>query len=218
MKGTLCALVLGLGLVMAGGVHASTTHTLNDDVDIAAGQTAGDISTVNGDIHIGHDASVHKARTVNGDILLGAHGTAQMLAAVNGDVTLKADARVLAGAGTVNGTITLHHGANVNGKVSSVNGKIVLDAAHVGDGLEIVNGDITVGANSRVEGGITVKKPNDDWHPNAHTHIPRIIIGPHAVVAGTLDFERKVQLYVSDSARIGPVKGAVVHRFSGAQP
>lgn len=41
--------------------------------------------------------------------------------------------------------------------ISKVNGSIHLDAAHVG-GIETVNGHIDIGARSRVEGGILVKK------------------------------------------------------------
>jgi hypothetical protein len=44
------------------------------------------------------------------------------------------------------------------------------------------------------------------------------VIGPHAVVQGTLEFRREVELYVSDSAQIGAVKGATAQKFSGANP
>jgi len=44
------------------------------------------------------------------------------------------------------------------------------------------------------------------------------VIGPHAVVQGTLEFRRDVVLQVSDSAQIGPVKGATPVKFSGQQP
>jgi hypothetical protein len=38
------------------------------------------------------------------------------------------------------------------------------------------------------------------------------------VVEGTLDFEREVELFVHDSARIGKVSGATAKKFSGATP
>jgi hypothetical protein len=47
---------------------------------------------------------------------------------------------------------------------------------------------------------------------------PYIVIGPHAVVRGTLDFRREVVLEVSDSAQIGEVRGATPKHFSGATP
>lgn len=45
-----------------------------------------------------------------------------------------------------------------------------------------------------------------------------IVIGPHAVVQGTLEFRQPVVLKVSDSAQIGMVKGATVEKFGGAAP
>jgi cytoskeletal protein CcmA (bactofilin family) len=119
---------------------------------------------------------------------------------------------------TVNGSITLDRGAVVAGRASNVNGTIHLDGAHVGGGLETVAGDIEVGADSRVEGGILVDKPNNGWFHFGTTRTPRVVIGPGAVVKGTLEFRREVDLYVSDRATIGEVKGATVHKFSGDQP
>ncbi len=117
----------------------------------------------------------------------------------------------------MNGSITLDNGADVAGKLTNVNGGIKLDAAHVGGGIATVNGDITVGANSRVEGGIFVDENHSllNW---GTSHKPRIVIGPHAVVQGKLTFKREVDLYVSDSATIGAVEGASVQKFSGDQP
>jgi hypothetical protein len=92
----------------------------------------------------------------------------------------------------------------------------VLDGAHVAGGLGTVAGDITVGANSRVEGGILVDKSRGWFSGNSRT--PVVVIGPHAVVQGTLEFRREVVLKVSDSAQIGPVKGATPVKFSGATP
>ena len=45
--------------------------------------------------------------------------------------------------------------------------------------------------------------------------VPRIVVGPRSRVGGTLNFERKVLLYVSDQATIGPVQGATVVKYSG---
>ena len=96
------------------------------------------------------------------------------------------------------------------------NGGIQLDAAHVGGGIDTVNGDITIGANSRVEGGILVEE-NHSWFAS-NSRKPRIVIGPHAVVQGTLKFKREVELWVSDSATIGAVDGASAQKFSGDRP
>ncbi len=210
----LVALALGLsGLVMA---QSGDISKVNGSVLVEAGQSAGAVSTVNGSVHINAGAHVRDASTVNGSIQLGDHATAGSLDTVNGSITLAAGSRVTGAVSSVNGRMQLAAGAEVSGKLSNVNGTITLDRAHVGGGIETVSGDISVGADSRVEGGILVNKLTGWFHWNAST--PLVVIGPHAVVQGTLEFRRDVVLKVSDSAQIGPVKGATVVKFSGAAP
>jgi len=105
----------------------------------------------------------------------------------------------------------------VSGKVSNVNGGIALTAAHVGGGIETTSGDIDVGANSHVDGGILVNQDNS-WFHFGVSRDPRIVIGPHAVVQGDLVFKRTVQLYVSDSATVGKIDGAKPIKFTGDKP
>ena len=210
----LATLVLGLpGLVMA---QSGDIDKVNGSVLVEAGQSAGDVSTVNGSVHINADAHVRDASTVNGSIQLGDHATADALDTVNGSISLGANSRVKGSAASVNGRMQLGPGAEVGGKLHNVNGTITLDRAHVGGGIATVSGNITVGADSRVEGGILVDKLTGWFHWN--TTPPLIVIGPHAVVQGTLEFRRAVVLKVSDSAQIGPVQGATVVKFSGATP
>lgn len=211
------ALTLAFCLPLAAMAGDGDIDKVNGTARVEAGQHAGDVSTVNGAVRIGDNAVVQEASTVNGSVELGSHVQATSLETVNGAVTVGADSRIQHTIETVNGTIRLEHNADVGGKVSNVNGAIVLDAAHVGGGLGTVGGDIEVGAGSRVEGGILVDKPGG-WFHWGESRPPHIVIGPHAVVQGTLDFRREVVLDVSDSAQIGPVKGATVKKFSGDQP
>jgi hypothetical protein len=72
-----------------------------------------------------------------------------------------------------------------------------------------------------VDGGILVQKEHTNIFWFFHwgsSDVPRIVIGPGAVVQGDLRFERPVHLFVSDTATIGPVTGAVAVKFSGASP
>jgi len=103
------------------------------------------------------------------------------------------------------------------GRVETVNGDLLLDEAKVGGQLRTVNGDITVGAASHVGGGILVED-SKGWKFGSTRRVPKIVIGPGAVVDGTLRFEREVKLYVSSSATIGKVEGATPIRFEGDQP
>ncbi len=213
---TFMLVALALGLPLLAGAHQASIDKVNGAVQVEAGQVAGNVSTVNGAVRIANGASVQKASTVNGAIELGDHAQAAELGTVNGAITLGNASKVSGDASTVNGSMRLGKGAEVGGKLGNVNGAITLDEAHVGGGIETVDGDITIGANSRVEGGILVNRPGGWFHFNMRT--PLVVIGPHAVVQGTLEFKREVELKVSDSARIGPVKGATVVKFSGANP
>lgn len=190
-------------------------HRVNGSIRIEAGQSAGDLHAVNGSVHIAAAAQAQSVSTVNGDIDLGAHASAESLKTVNGGIGLEDGAHVAKGAQSVNGSIQLGKDAEVGGMASNVNGHITLEAAHVGGGIQTVAGDIDVGADSRVEGGILVDEPHG--HSN-DTRVPRVVIGPRAVVDGTLEFRRQVELFVSRSAKVGAIKGATAKTFDGERP
>jgi hypothetical protein len=185
-------------LAVSNAAIAGDYDKVNGSIHVDAGQNVGAVSTVNGSITIGDNATVTKADTVNGSITLGAHSKATKL-------------------DTVNGQIIVGKGADVTGALSNVNGDIRVDDAHVAGGIDTYNGSIEIGANSRIEGGIHLHKSSTSWFSWAGKN-PRIVIGPGAVVQGTMRFDREVQLYVSDSATIGKVEGAVPIKFSGATP
>jgi cytoskeletal protein CcmA (bactofilin family) len=185
-------------LLFAGPAAASEYDKVNGSIEVPEGQKVGAVSTVNGSITVGDGAAVTSASTVNGHIALGARATAASLK-------------------TVNGEITLARGAEVAGPVANVNGSIRLDAAHVAGGIRTTTGDIDVGTGSRVEGGITVERGSTGWF-SIQFGSQRIVIGPEAVVQGTLRFEREVKLYVSERATVGPIEGATPIRFAGEKP
>ncbi|HZF24761.1 MAG TPA: hypothetical protein VEZ88_00755 [Steroidobacteraceae bacterium] len=191
---------------------------VNGSINVAAGQAADNASTVNGAIHVASSAAVKHAETVNGSITIGDQATADSAETVNGSITIGTNAHVTGDISSVNGSLTLQKGADVAGKLENVNGRFDLDAAHVGGGIRTVTGDITVGADSRVEGGITVEQPSGGFNISFSKSVPVVIIGPGATVQGPLKFEREVKLYVSDRATIGEVTGATPIKFSGDQP
>jgi formylmethanofuran dehydrogenase subunit C len=207
-----------LALVSAcDGSKSDDSSRVNGSVHIAAGKQAGPAETVNGSVHIDENAAVTSATTVNGAIHMGAHSTAASLNTVNGSVTLDSGAHVSGDAVSVNGDLTLADGAEVSGSLNNVNGKISLTGAHVGGGIKTLNGSIEIMGMSRVEGGIWVQKLAASI-VNVGNDVPRIVIGPGAIVQGDLRFERKVDLYVSDKATIGAVSGATPIAFTGDAP
>jgi DUF4097 and DUF4098 domain-containing protein YvlB len=196
----------------------SDTHSVNGSIHVAAGRKSVEAGTVNGNIRIDDDANVSSAHTVNGDIRVGARATVESLHTVNGAITLGAGAQVKETVTSVNGSLDMGDAARVAGAVSNVNGEIVLASAQVGGGITTVNGDVKLKGNSHVEGGILVRRAHSTGWFNWEGNAPRIVIGPGASVQGELRFERKVRLYVSDRATIGPVSGATPIRFSGDTP
>jgi len=218
MKRLIAPLAFTVSLLLAGSALARgiDVDKVNGSIHIDGDQQAGDLSTVNGGIRVDNGGSAEKVSTVNGGIELGDHVSVDSVETVNGGIELGQNARVARAVEAVNGGIQLGHGAEIAGRASNVNGRITLDGAHVGGGIETVSGDVEIGANSRVEGGLLVEKPHGfSWGKNRN---PRIVIGPHAVIEGTLDFRREVDLYVSDTAKVGTITGANPQKFSGDHP
>lgn len=188
-------------------------------INIGSDQHTGDVSTVNGSIHIGENAVVGQADTVNGSITVERHATAAKLVTVNGSIHLNEAVRVTGTVQAVNGTLTVANGADVAGRLANVNGAIRVAAAHVGGLIDTATGDIELGPNAHIDGGIHVEKDSGWFHFWFwFEDTPRVVVGPGSVVGGTLSFERSVKLYVSDRATIGPVEGATAVRFSGDHP
>ena len=104
---------------------------------------------------------------------------------------------------------------------------IRIDGARVGGLVSTTDGDIYVGADSRLERGILIHKRDvaglsfGDLKlgiPIGRGTPPRVVIGPGAKVAGTLRFKRKVELLVSESATIGAVEGGPPVMFATEEP
>jgi hypothetical protein len=220
----LAALVLPLLLATAAGPvlaadDAGDYDKVMGSVHVGQGEHVNKAKTVNGSVDIGSNAVVKHAETVNGSITVHEHATVDAVATVNGSIDIEPGVRVAGKVQLVNGKITVGSGADIGGKLSNVNGAIRLTAAHVGGGIETTNSNLTVGADSHIEGGILFDEGGDSWFSFfGKPNVPKVIIEPGAVVKGPLEFRREVELYVSDRASIGAVKGATVQKFSGASP
>lgn len=200
--------------VPAAAAERSVSRVLGS-IDIAANDTVGSVSTVNGAIEIGPHASAANVDTVNGHLRLGAGASANSLSTVNGGITLEQDAHVKGGVSTVNGGLHLTSGAEVGGTLSNVNGDVLLIGAHVAGVLSTNTGSIQVMNGTRLDGGIHIERTEHNWGIFGW-RTPRVVIGPGAVVAGPLTFDRKVVLYVSDRAVVtGAIAGATPIRYSG---
>src|SRR6266850_1509337 len=193
-------------MIRSGAVFAAVTVLTGCAACCVARAADTAISKVMGSIDIGADQRTGDVSTVNGSIHIGE--------AVRVTGTVQA----------VNGSLTVANGADVAGRLANVNGAIRVAAAHVGGLIDTVTGDIELGPNAHVDGGIHVEQDSNSsswfhvWFWFWSDDTPRVVVGPGSVVGGTLRFERTVKLYVSDRATIGPVEGATAVRFSGDRP
>ena len=219
--------LLFVALLALSGVVSAHDHDgpgrdidkVNGSITASAGEAYGDLSTVNGGIDLERGARAGKVETVNGGIEAADDVGARSVSTVNGAIRFGKQARIDGDVETVNGGIFIDRGGNVRDDVSTVNGAIGLVDTDLGGGFETVNGDITVGVGSHVKGGIHVEKPSGNMGMQwGKQRIPRIVIGPNAVVDGALVFERDVVLYVHDTARIGSVRGATPKSYNTATP
>ena len=219
--------LLFVALLAISGVVSAHDHDgpgrdidkVNGNITASAGEAYGDLSTVNGGIDLERGARAGKVETVNGGIEAADDVGARSVSTVNGTIRFGKQARIDGDVETVNGGIFIDRGGNVRDDVSTVNGAIGLVDTDLGGGIETVNGDVTVGVGSHVKGGIHVEKPSGNMGMQwGKQRIPRIVIGPDAVVDGALVFERDVVLYVHTTARIGSVRGATPKSYSTATP
>jgi len=133
---------------------------------------------------------------------------------VNSAVRLGKNVLIGSDIAVANGGLRTAPGTRIHGSVSIVNGDMSLCGTVVSGHLSFVNGTLWLADSSTVQGDITAKQPNgSDNNPP-----PVVVIGPHAIVGGSIIFERPGQLYVSDSAVIHGVQGATATKFSGAAP
>lgn len=195
--------------------------TINGDVTIGDKAIVdGDLSTVNGDVHAGFGTHTGKLTTVNGDITVNHDAQTGELTNVNGSIRLGQNVVANGNVTSVNGSIDTSNGAQMHGDITDVNGNIVLCNTRADGNLRFVNGTLLVAANSQVKGNVTAKKPEFDSGDTAadERHMPIVVVGPHAVIGGTITFERPGKLFVSDSAVIHAVTGVTAEKFSGAAP
>ncbi len=211
------AVSLALALAAPAAFAAQDIDKVNGSITVDAGQEAGDLDTVNGSIRIGAGARTGDAETVNGSITVADDVQAGGLSTVNGSIKVGTNGRVSHGVETVNGGIYVDRGGVIGGGVETVNGAIGLVGTQVGGGIDTVNGDVTVGADSHVKGGLHYSKPSRQLFSTSNRN-PRVVIGPNARVDGPLVFERKVTLYVHNTARVGAVTGATAVSYTGALP
>src|SRR5690606_28821758 len=213
-------LFLCLALAATPALAAEDISRVNGGIEVDAGSQVGDLSTANGGIGIRAGSRIQggELTTVNGAIRLGEQAQVESLTTVNGGIEAAPGLRASDDVDSVSGGIYIDRGGRVDGDVSTVSGGIGLVGTEVTGSVETVSGDITVGIGSHVHGDLRVRKSSGgSWIRFGTSRIPRIVIGPDAVVGGTMQFDHEVKLYVHDTATTGAISGATPIPFSTAR-
>ena len=205
------------------GSESDGATTVNGSISVGeGGVVTGTLQTVNGKIRVGDDSTIEDAQTVNGSLSISDGVKSDDLSTVNGSVSVGENATVNGEIEAVNGSITVEKGSKVTDSVGNVNGAIDLQGSEVGGNISTVNGDIDLSDAAVVMGDLIVEKPNSWGFGNKNSRKPKIIIGPGSEVRGTIELEREVELYISETAKVGDVEGVMsmndAVRFSGERP
>lgn len=204
------------------GETADEASSVNGSVTVGEGAiVTGEVSTVNGTIRIEEDARVEDVETVNGAVRISAGVTAENVSTVNGSIRVDENVTVDGYIEAVNGSIGVDNGSTVSRYVSNVNGEIEVKGGQVDGDLSTVNGDVWLTDGSTLRGDLIVEKPGG-WSWGKKKRVPKVVIGPNSKVLGTINLEREVKLYISESAEVGAVRGELTMddavRFSGDRP
>ena len=208
---------------VAAGEEAGGATSVNGSISVGDDATVtGNLKTVNGSIRVDSGATIESASTVNGGLRLADGVKADSLSTVNGSINVGEKGVIDGEISAVNGRISVGEGTRIDDDVGNVNGQIGLSGAEVGGDLSTVNGDIELSDGAVVKGDLVVEKPSNWSWGKEKSRKPRIVIGPGSRVEGTLRLERKVDLFISESAEVGGVSGEMTLddavRFSGERP
>ena len=184
----------------------------------------GSLETVNGSIRIADGVQVEDVETVNGSIRIADKVSARNLLTVNGSVTVGEGGGISGDVSAVNGKIGLKDGTKVGGAVTTVNGALDFNGATISGDASTVNGDVTLADKTVIEGDLVIEKPDRSfWNwSDSSRHLPVVTIGPGSRVDGTIVLNRKVKLFISETASVGAVSGEMTMedavRFKGKRP
>lgn len=208
---------------VAAGEQSGGESTVNGNISVGAGATvSGSLSTVNGTIRVDDDVRLDDAETVNGALRLGNGVTASSLGTVNGSIRVGERGNIEDDIEAVNGRIEAGGGTVVGSGVSNVNGEIELSGVEVSGDVSTVNGDVMLDDGTAVLGDVVIEKPNRWNWGSKQSRKPKVIVGPGSRVDGNIIAEREIDLYISESAQVGGVRGKAsiddAIRFSGGRP
>lgn len=212
-----CGSVMGDFSLADGSTHDDDISVVNGSIRIGEDcRVNGEVSSVNGSVQVGSNSVLGEISAVNGSVSVSENVTVDgPVENVNGRITIGPGSQIAGSVSTVNGQIRFESGSSAAGTVSTVNGRITLFGAEVA-ALGTTNGALEVLEGSHVKGRLRVTKPKG--FQLGEDDPVRVVIGAESSVDGPLVFERPVDLFVHETARIGEVEGAEPQRYSGEEP
>jgi cytoskeletal protein CcmA (bactofilin family) len=209
------------GINIEDGATSGGQSSVNGSITVGTKATVtGELETVNGAIRVDDDATVEDLQTVNGSIRVGANVKTADISGVNGSIRLGSNVVVDGEISVVNGRISTEAGTRISKDVSNVNGEFQISGSTIGGDLTTVNGDVWLMDQSELQGDLIVEMPSG-WNSQGQRD-PSIVIGAGSTVKGVIRLERKVKLYIHETASVAAVSGemtlADAVRFSGDRP
>ena len=203
------------------GAESTGQSSVNGSITVGSKATVtGELETVNGAIRVDNDARVEALQTVNGSIRVGSNVQTGDISGVNGSIRLGSNVVVEGEISVVNGRVSTESGTRISKDVSNVNGEFQILGSSIGGDLTTVNGDVWLMDQSELLGDLVVEMPSG-WNSKGQRE-PSIVIGAGSTVKGQIRLERKVKLYIHDSASVAGVSGEMTLddavRFSGDRP
>jgi hypothetical protein len=204
------------------GIESGGHSTVNGSITVGKdARVDGALETVNGTIRVDVNSEVRDLETVNGSIRVDSGVSTRDISSVNGSIRLAEKVTVDGRISVVNGKIGLDNGSTVRDDVSNVNGEISVSGSEIGGDLSTVSGDVSLSDQSVLRGDLIIEKSRG-WNSGDSSRKPRIVIGPGSEVVGEIRLEREVDLFISETARVGGVSGEMsmddAVRFSGQEP
>ncbi len=218
-----CAGSVNKSITIDDGEEAGGASSVNGSITVGTDAIVnGGVNTVNGKIRVDDRSSVRNATTVNGSIRLGDSVKAREITTVNGSIRAGKNCDIEGGIEAVNGSIELGEGSAVADNVENVNGGMEFNKSIIGGDVKTVNGDVELANASVIKGDLVVEKPSGWGNSKQKRRKSRIIIGPGSRVEGDIELQQEVDLFISESAEVGAVKGVMsmadAVRFSGDKP
>ena len=206
---------IGDGEESSGATSVNGSITVGSDAVVSGG-----VRTVNGSISVGAGSTIHSAKTVNGTLRMAAGVETRDLGTVNGAVKIGENVSVDGNVSAVNGSITVEKASVVTGEVGNVNGRIIIEGSQIDGDVKTVTGDIRL-YEAVLKSDLVVEEPAR-WSNSGKKRKPRIVVGPGSRIEGSIVIEHEVELFISDTAEVGSVKGIMslddAKSFTGDEP